>query len=243
MYQVSQNLFDYFTVSAGNDAFPPVRLRHCGDLIRFHILGLADNGDLSVCAKARFWQAFVAKQGRQLRGATDDLLPDEEARQALLEQAGKWSFQIKELTPLPVGRYTMNFQRRPIIEHVLKTVLSQAADYGRRSKTDQSPTLSLMLQNAGTGAGGEGSGSGSGSQELRHYRLQVIYDIMRRLAEYSPWRLVEPEDQTKDTLRVCVELQKCSQRELKDHVCLVSGPVVEPVQKTATKMTVDTYLE
>lgn len=79
--KVSQNLFDFFAVSAGNDAVNPVRLRHCGDVIRFHILGLADNGD--------FWQAFVVKQGHRLRCATDDLLPDDEARKALIEQAGK----------------------------------------------------------------------------------------------------------------------------------------------------------
>nr|XP_017029249.1 DALR anticodon-binding domain-containing protein 3 isoform X2 [Drosophila kikkawai] len=114
--------------------------------------------------------------------------------------------------------------------------LHQAGDYGRRSKTEQSPTLSLTLQNAGVRAG-------QTPQELRHYRLQVIYNIIRRLAEYSPWRLVEPEDVKKDTIRVHVELQKCTQPELKDHVCLVSGPVVEPVQKTATKMTLDGYLE
>lgn len=63
--------------------------------------------------------------------------------------------------------YTLSFQRRPIIEYVLRTVLSQAEYYGRRGKAEQSSTLSLILQNAGA--------RGEGSQELRYCRLQVLY--------------------------------------------------------------------
>ncbi|KAH8388707.1 hypothetical protein KR200_005004 [Drosophila serrata] len=230
--QVSQHLLDFFTVPAGSDALPPLRVRHFGDTIRYNILGLTDNGDLSVCANARFWQTVVAKQRRQLRSGTDDLLPENEELQSLIENAAKWRFPLKDATSLSTGRYTLSFQRLPIIEFVLKNVLSQGGDYGRRRKTEQSPTLTLVLENAGEGAGG-----------LRHYRLQVIYDIVRRLVEYSPWHLVDSKDAKKDTLHVHVELQKCTQQALKDHVCLVAGPVVEPVQKTGTKLALDSYLE
>ncbi|KAH8266394.1 hypothetical protein KR038_005834 [Drosophila bunnanda] len=234
--QVSQHLLDFFTVPAGSDALPPLRLRHFGDTIRYNILGLTDNGDLSVCANTRFWQAVVVKQRRQFRSDTDELMPENEELQSLIENAAKWRFPLKEATSLPIGRYTLSFQRLPIIQYVIKNVLSQAGDYGRRRKTEQSPTLTLVLENGV-------AGTGEGAHELRQYRLQVIYDIVRRLAEYSPWHLVESKDAKNDTLRVHVELQKCTQSALKDHVCLVSGPVVEPVQKTGTKMTLENYLE
>ncbi|XP_016985239.1 DALR anticodon-binding domain-containing protein 3 [Drosophila rhopaloa] len=238
--QFSQQLFAFFTQpedeSAGDaGAVAPLRLRRCGEIIRYHNENLAEQGDLSLAATSRYWQNFAKRQGRGLRRDMDVLLPGEEQRQELVRQSKEWRFPLCEITLLHKERYALHFQRRPIIDYVLKAVLIQGADYGRPQKTEHSPTMCLRLQAE--------AGATDGSQELRFYRLQQLYQIMLRLVDYSPWRLVEAKDQKEDTLFVNVELQKCSQMETKNHVCLVSGPVLEPVKKTATAMVLDNYLE
>ncbi|XP_017113263.1 DALR anticodon-binding domain-containing protein 3 [Drosophila elegans] len=246
--QFSQQLLAFFTQSVdeaekesasalalAGDAVAPVRLRKCGDIIRSHNEDLAANGDLSLAATARYWQSFAKRQGLQLRLDAVVLMPDEEQREELIRQSKEWRFPLCGITMLHKDRYGLHFQRSPVIAHVLKAVLVHGADYGRLQKTEHSPTMCLRWQTD--------AGATDGSQELRHYRQQELYKIVFRLVDYSPWRLVEAKDRKEDTLCVNVEAQKCCHVQPKDHVCLVSGPVVEPVKKTATALMVDDYLE
>ncbi|XP_017013766.2 uncharacterized protein [Drosophila takahashii] len=233
--QLSQQLFEFFArpleQASPTDALPPSRLRRCGEILRYNNEDLAEQGDLSLAAIARYWQNFASRQECVLRRPAELLLPGEEERRELVEHSREWRFPLAEICVLRKERYALHLQRRPVIAHVLRSVLSQAADYGRPKKSQDSPTMCLQL---GINTTAEGS-----SVELRDYRLQQLYKIMRRLAEYSPWQLVESKDRLEDTFCVMVESQKCS----KDHVCVVSGPVLEPVKKTATGLCLDDYLE
>ncbi|KAH8367790.1 hypothetical protein KR084_002833 [Drosophila pseudotakahashii] len=235
--QFSQRLFEFFAkpvegaILAG--AVPDSRLRRCGEILRYNNEDLAEQGDLSLAAISRYWQNFANRQECELRRDAVLLLPDEEQRQELVEQSREWCFPLADISVLRKERYALHFQRRPVIAHVLKSVLTLGADYGRPSKRELAPTMYLNLSTNTT----------EGSQELRDYRLQQLYKIMLRLVPYSSWRLVEAKDRRADTLCVNVESQKCSQQQAKHHVCVVSGPVLEPVKKTATELCVDEYLE
>nr|XP_016942391.1 DALR anticodon-binding domain-containing protein 3 [Drosophila suzukii] len=238
--QFSVQLFEFFAKpvngKAAGGAVRPSRLRRCGEILRYNNEDLAEQGDFSLASISRYWLNFASKQGCALRRNADFLLPGEEQRQELIEQSKEWIFPLAEITVLRKERYALHFQRRPIITHVLKSVLTLAGDYGRPLKTVQSPTMWVQLRT-------DGRATTDGEQELRDYRLEQLYKIMLRLVDYSGWRLVEQEDRQASTLCVIVESQKCCQRPPNDHVCLVSGPVLEPVKKTATAMSVKDYLE
>ncbi|EDV46997.1 DALR anticodon-binding domain-containing protein 3 [Drosophila erecta] len=241
MLQFTQQLVEFLTKPetlevSGGDAAAPLPFKKCGELIRYHNEDLAKQGDLSLAAISRYWEKYVKDQGLKLRHDADQLLPGEKERLELIEQSGKWRFPLVEITVLHKERYSLRFERRPLIAHVLNSVLTLGEDYGRPAKNTHLLTLCLQLQ--------ANAGATDGCQDLRHYRLQQLYKILLRLVGYSSWRLVEPNDQQKDTLCVNVELEKCCKRlQPRGHVCLVSGPVLEPVKKTATGLTVDEYLE
>ncbi|XP_016962796.1 uncharacterized protein LOC108033107 [Drosophila biarmipes] len=238
--QFSLQLFEFFVKPLDGQeaagALAPSRLRRCGEILRYNNEELAEQGDFSLAAISRYWLNFASKQGCMLRSQAELLLPGEEQRQQLIEQSKEWLFPLAEVTVLRKERYALHFQRRPIITHVLKSVLTLAGDYGRPLKTAQSPTMWVQLRtNARVTA--------DGHQELRDYRLGQLHKILLRLVDYSGWRLVEQEARQEGTLCVIVESQKCCQQQAKDHVCLVSGPVLEPVKKTATALSVKDYLE
>ncbi|KAH8419844.1 hypothetical protein KR009_003265 [Drosophila setifemur] len=238
--QVSLQLLDFFAglqeqTEEELGAVAPLRLRRCGDIIRYHSEDLARIGDLSVASSARYWESFCGKQGRKLHRLTELLLPDEEQRQELIEHSSKWLFPIKEIYQAFPERYSIKFQRQPIIKYVLNSILSQGQDYGRPRASDKRRTVCLTLRLK--------AGAGDGALVLRHYRLQQLYEVVRRLVDYSLWRLVEEKDAVVDTLLVNVESQRCSLELRKDHVCLVSGPVLESVKKTATDLDLASYLE
>ncbi|XP_017074442.1 uncharacterized protein LOC108110071 [Drosophila eugracilis] len=239
--QFNQLLFEFFTKlepthESLSGAVYALGLKRCGEIIRYNNEDMALQGDLSLSAFAPYWQNFAKKLGRTLRRDDDLLLPGPKERQELIDLSNEWIFPISEISILHKERYFLFFQRRPIIAYVLKSVLSPNENYGRPLKTEHSPTIYLNFQ--------ANSGATDGSQELRQYRLQQLYNILLRLVDYSSWRLVDSNNRKKDTLCVSVEAQKCFQKEEpKDHVCIVSGPVLEPVKKTATTLTFDQYLE
>nr|AAL68045.1 AT12688p [Drosophila melanogaster] len=153
-----------------------------------------------------------------------------------MEHSRKWRFPLAEITVLNKERYSLRFQRHPIIAHVLNSVLTLRGDYGRSANNNQSRTICLQLQAV--------VGAVDGGQDLRHYRLQQLYKILLRLVDYSSWRLVEPNDRQKDTICVTVELEKCCNgKQPVEHVCLTCGPVLEPINKGASSLTVDEYLK
>ncbi|XP_022233671.2 DALR anticodon-binding domain-containing protein 3 isoform X2 [Drosophila obscura] len=233
-------LLNLFTAMEDKDASTaPVLFQRCGLPIRFHIENVSDHGDLSIANNSKYWEAFCRKHGRKMRLHTDKemdlVLPNEESMQFLIEQAKDWVFPLQEITPLYNNRCTFSFQRRPVIDYVLRTVLQQGARYGHHSKLDKAPTLCL------TQSPSPDSTLDDGTEQLGHYRLRQLLGITRRLMAYSTWRLVDLEQQSDDTLRVTVEAQRCPKQPT-DHVCLVCGPVLEPVGKTATTINKDSYV-
>ncbi|EDX01794.2 uncharacterized protein LOC6524846 [Drosophila yakuba] len=241
MLQFTQQLVKFLTnpeklEESGDDAAAPLPFKKCGELIRYHSEDLAKQGDFSLAAISRYWEKYLKDQGLKLRHNADQLLPGEKERLELIEQSRQWRFPLVEIIMPHKERYCLRFERRPLIAHVLNSVLTLGEEYGRPAKNKHSCTMSLQLQ--------ADAGATDGGQDLRHYRLQQLYKIMLRLVDYSSWRLVEPNDRQEDTLCVNVELEKCCKRQQpRGHVCLVSGPVLEPVKKTASILTVDEYFE
>ncbi|BFG03043.1 DALR anticodon-binding domain-containing protein 3 [Drosophila madeirensis] len=237
-----KQLMNFFTAVEDKDAYiSPVLFQRCGVLIRFHIEDVSDRGDLSIANISKYWEAYCRKHGRKMRlSANTDkknglVLPDEESMQGLIEYSKDWVFPLQEITPLYKDRCTFSFQRRPIISYVLSTVLKQGARYGHHLKSGKAPTLCIDQSPSSD------SSLGDGTEQLAHYRLRQLSGITRRLMAYSTWRLVDPDQQSDDTLRVSVETQRCPTQPT-DHVCLVCGPVLEPVGKAATTMDRDSYV-
>ncbi|KMZ09884.1 DALR anticodon-binding domain-containing protein 3 [Drosophila simulans] len=241
MVQFGQKLIEFLTQpektdESGGDAAAPLPLKNFGKLIRYNNDKLTEQGDLTMAAIPRYWQKYLKMQGLKLRIDGDELLPSEVERQELIEQSRMWRFPLVEVTVLNKERYSLRFQRHPIIAHVLKSVITLRGDYGRSAKNNHSRTMCLQLQ--------ADAGAVDGEQDLRHYRVQQLYKILLRLVDYSSWRLVEPNDRQEDTICVTVELEKCCQREQPvGHVCLTSGPVLEPMNMGASFMTANEYLE
>ncbi|XP_002133822.2 uncharacterized protein [Drosophila pseudoobscura] len=238
MNKLAQELMNFFTVVVDKEeSSAPVLFQRCGVLIRFHIEDIPDSGDISIANISKYWEAYCRKQGRKMRQDTykemDLVLPNEAAMQGLIEKAKDWVFPLQGITPLYKDRCAFSFHRRPVIAYVLNVVLQQGDRYGHISKSDKAPTLCLSQSPNST--------LDDGTEKLSHYRLSQLRVITRRLMAYSAWRLVDPDQQSADTLRVTVEAQRCPNQPT-DHVCLVCGPVLEPVGKTATTMNRDSYV-
>lgn len=245
--KLTRQLIEYFTVhpEPGDDA-PPCFQRY-GELLRYHNEKLLEMGDLTIAASKINWYCYAQRQGLQLRFESEQLLPDEQSVQELLEASQKWIFPLLSSIKLQKERYALRFQRAPIIAHVLAAILKDGDDYGRYKKPenpDQStaPTLRLSLHEHFSDL------EIGNTKELHKFRAKQLSLIMRRLLEYANWRIVEANEQTEETLHVSVECnnqpRRISTEELAERatIRLVCGPVLEPIKKTATNLTSGSYM-
>ncbi|EDV32871.1 uncharacterized protein Dana_GF21913 [Drosophila ananassae] len=234
--KINMMIFDYFAEwknpEKGDSA--PLRPRRCGEIIRYHIDGFAEGGDLSIATNAQYWESFCNRLGCKLRRNEDHLMEDPKQREDLIDLSRKGLMPIKDTIKLPRERYALRLERAPVVRYVVTSILKQGLSYGRPEKSKRSLVLSLNL--------GASLGQPDGPTELRRYRLKQLYEIVKRLVECSNWHMLTAGNAQPDTVLVNVESQRCSLEQRRAHVCLVSGPVLEPGNKTATDMDLDTYL-
>ncbi|XP_017050816.1 DALR anticodon-binding domain-containing protein 3 [Drosophila ficusphila] len=231
--QFHQQLVAFFikpNEEAAGDVVPS--LKKCGEIVRYHRERLSQTGDISLAATPLYWQKFAAEQQGKLRRNADTLLADQEHCRELIAASQHWHLPLCEVGPIDKGRYVLHFDRRTVIRYVLNDILAKGFGYGRPQKTEQSPTIGLQVKPF--------AGATDCALPMRQYRLQQLHNIVRRLIEYSSYQYVEARKE--DTLWMAIEPEKCSKQRQEEHVCLVSGPVLEPVKKTATKLTIGEYL-
>ncbi|KAH8387547.1 hypothetical protein KR093_007717 [Drosophila rubida] len=251
--ELTQQLIYYFTMEPGEkkDAPPSSSWQH-GELIRFNRDNVEQQGDLSISAIAKNWQYFCLKNGLTMRSMSQEtLLPDEDSIKALLEYSKEgWLYPLSKVTLLHKERIALYFQREAIVVNVIQTILRQGDDYGKCPKRDDidkakaRPSLCLKLHEELAHPD-----SGSSTKALHQFRAKQLHQIVRRLLDYTDWRLVEPNEvdqQAKDTLVVCVESSNQSSRMTigpkPSHVVSLScGPVLEPSTKMASTLTSDEY--
>ncbi|EDW65380.1 DALR anticodon-binding domain-containing protein 3 [Drosophila virilis] len=241
--ELTHQLIDYFAIYPENE--DARRMQRYGELIRYHNENLIEFGDLSIAASYINWHCFSQKQGLQLRMQSEQMLPDDESREDLLEQSKKWIFPLQNVTKLRKERYALRFYRPPIIAHVLNSILKHGENYGQHKKLEKSaslmPTLCLTLHEQFLDP------EVGNTKELHKFRARQLYLIVCRLLAYANWRLVEPQDQTPETLLVSVECNNQPRRFSTDQmdkksVRMVCGPVLEPTKKTATMLTSGSYM-
>nr|XP_017107437.2 DALR anticodon-binding domain-containing protein 3 [Drosophila bipectinata] len=235
--KINTMIFDYFAEwkDPQNGAVGPLRPRRCGEIIRYHIDDFAESGDLSIATNAQHWESFCQRLGCKLRRDQERLMEDPQQREDLMEISKNWLMPIKCMFELQMDRYGFSLDRAPVIRYALTTILKQGMNYGHSEKSNKTLVLSLNL--------GANMGQPDGPIELRHYRLKKLYEIVKRLVECSNWRMVTGSDASADSLLVNVEAQRCTLTQRQGHVCLVSGPVLEPGTKTATDLDLEDYLK
>lgn len=242
--ELTHQLVKHFAIyPAGIDASCVMRY---GELIRYHNENLLEGGDMSIAASNINWECFCQKHGLQLRMNIEQLLNDEKAMEDLLEQSKQWIFPLQSITKLRRERYGLHFHRAPIIANVLNAILTNGENYGKHREPAGDGALSpstihLSLNNRFINQ------DEHNSKELHKFRAEQLYLILGRLLEYSKWRVVQADDVTDDTLRVCVDCNNVPRRpsvsqEDKKTVRVVCGPVLEPTTKTATSMTSGGYM-
>jgi len=239
--KITDQVIDYFAINSNKDA----RSQRYGELIRCHNEDLLKMGDLSIAASKINWLGFSQKNGMQLRIESDPLLPDTESMDQLVEHSKTWLFPLLNVSNLRKERYALRFQRAPIIANVLGSILQLGDNYGKQKQVENCnenmPTLCLTLHEQ------FGQLEGGNIKGLHAFRAKQLLLIVRRLLDYGNYRLVEPEEQTDDTLMVSVDCNNQSRRfsneQLKkNYVRLVCGPVLEPTKKKATILTSDSYM-
>ncbi|EDW00447.1 DALR anticodon-binding domain-containing protein 3 [Drosophila grimshawi] len=232
--ELTQQLINFFVIWPENGDIP--RYERYGDLIRYHNENLIQSGDLSIASSKFNWQCFTQRQGLQLRRQTEQMLPDEQSVQQLLDHSKQWIFPLLNVNMLRKERYALRFQRAPIISHVLHSILIDGDDYGKHKKSTAIgvPTLCLTLNTGNT-------------KELHKFRATQLFHIVRRMLDYANWRLVAPEQKTDDTLLVSIESNnqpRCLANDQPDkmNVRVLCGPVLEPIKKTGATLTSDSYM-
>lgn len=245
--KLTRQLIEYFIIYPESEAEAPPCFQRYGELIRYHNEKLGELGDLSIAANRMNWSCYARKKGMQLRIESQQVVPDDESVQELLEASQKWIFSLLSITKLRKERYALRFQRAPIIAHVLGSILTEGDNYGRYKKLDDpdqptAPTLRLTVHE-------QFSESEIGNiKELHKFRAKQLSLIVRRILEYANWRIVEPDDQTENTLLVSIQCNNqprrvsTEQMDQQTTVRLVCGPVLEPVKKTATNITSGSYM-
>lgn len=245
--KLTRQLIEYFIIYPEPEDDTPPCFQRYGELIRYHNEKLGEQGDLSIAASRINWSCYAQKQGLQLRIESEQVLPDDKSIQELLEASKKWIFPLLSTTKLRKERYALRFQRAPIISHVLASILLEGDNYGRYKKPDDpdqptAPTLCLSVHEQFS------QQEVGNTKELHKFRAKQLALIVRRLLEYANWRIVEPDEQTEDTLRISIDCNNQPRRvsteqlEQQTTVHLVCGPVLEPVRKTATNLTSGSYM-
>ncbi|XP_062141505.1 LOW QUALITY PROTEIN: uncharacterized protein LOC133849438 [Drosophila sulfurigaster albostrigata] len=244
--QLTQQLINYFTIPKD---VPSNAWQHYGELVRINKDNVDKIGDFSISAVTKNWQYFCQRSGLELRYTSQEqMLPDEQSIKELLEHSHKfWLYPLKKVKLLHKERIALYFQREAIVVNVIQMILRQGDAYGKCSMIDEGAnklkerrTLCLQLHeellqaDCGT------------TKELHQFRAKQLYQIVRRLLDYTDWLLVDPKDQTADTLLVCVESSNQSSRvgdeqKPSQAVSLSCGPVLEPTTKIATTLTSDEY--
>ncbi|KAH8341721.1 hypothetical protein KR074_008312 [Drosophila pseudoananassae] len=234
--KLNMMIFDYFAEwkDPQKGDVGPLRPRRCGEIIRYHIDDFAEGGDLSIAKNAQHWESFCNRLGCKLRRNQELLMEDPQQIQDLIEISKKGLLPIKSTFELQFNRCGLSLERGPVIRYALTTILKQGMNYGRPEKSNKTLVLSLNLD--------ANLGHPDGPTELRHYRLKQLYEIVKRLVDCSNWRMVAGTDVPAGALKVHVESQRCTLTQRQGHICLVSGPVLEPGTKTATDVKLDTYL-
>ncbi|KAH8281182.1 hypothetical protein KR018_008293 [Drosophila ironensis] len=214
-----------------------MRMRRCGEIIRFHSDNYSLNGDLSVSGSALFWESFCSRMGCRLKCSEGPVLQDRAERRQLIKLSRKQLLPMQEIFPLGNQRFAIRLIRTPIIRHVLTSILTLGDNYGRPlGKSSGKLELCLTLNMPA-------NYQACGATDLRHHRLQRLYDIMIRLVVFSGCDLVPVSKATAQTPVLCVEMQRCHGTDDPGHVCVVCGPVLEPDTKMATMLTMQDYLE
>ncbi|XP_017872101.1 PREDICTED: DALR anticodon-binding domain-containing protein 3 [Drosophila arizonae] len=242
--ELTHQLVKHFAIyPAGIDTSCVMRY---GELIRYHNENLLEGGDMSIAASNINWECFCQKHGLQLRMNIEQLLNDEKAKEDLLEQSKQWIFPLQGITKLRRERYGLHFHRAPIIANVLNAIFTNGENYGKHREPAGDgallpSTIHLSLNNRFINQ------DEHNSKELHKFRAKQLYLILGRILEYSKWRVVQSDDVTDDTLRVCVDCNNVPRRpsvgqEDKKTVRVVCGPVLEPTTKTATSMTSGGYM-
>lgn len=242
--ELTHQLVKHFAIyPAGIDASCVMR---CGELIRYHNVNLVEGADLSIAASNINWECFCQKHGLRLRMDIEQLLNDDKAKEDLLKQSKQWIFPLQRIIKLPKERYGLYFYRAPIIANVINSILTNGENYGKQRVPAGDGallprTIHLSLNNRFLNQ------DERNTKELHKFRAKQLYLILGRLLEYSNWRVVQEDDVTDDTLRVCVDCNNVSRRptdsqEDKKTVRIVCGPVLEPTTKAATTMTSEDYM-
>ncbi|KAL7745194.1 hypothetical protein ACLKA6_008245 [Drosophila palustris] len=242
--KITRQLIDFFAIYPDEEESPP-RSQRYGELIRYHSEDLVEMGDLSIAASKINWLCFSQRNGIRLRIESDQMLPDAQSMEQLLEHSKQWLFPLLSVSKLRKERYALRFQRAPIIANVLYSILQQGDSYGQVKKLEHRnenvPTLCLILHEKFA------EEESSNIKELHKFRAKQLFLIVRRLLDYADYRLVEPEDKTDDTITLCVDCNNQSRRGAneqseKNYVRLVCGPVLEACKKTATLLTSSSYM-
>lgn len=242
--KLTHQLINHFA-SYPEDSYAARATRY-GELIRYQNENLVDCGDLSIAASKINWECFCQKHGLQLRTLTDQLLPDEKSKEDLLEQSKQWIFPLQSVKKVHRERFALRFHRAPIIMNVLNSILTKGESYGKHSNLEDDgtilpPSLCLTLNERFSDL------EVGNTKELHKFRAKQLYLIVCRLLAYANWRLVEPQNQTDDTLVVSVECNNLPRRTSidlpeKKIVRMVCGPVLEPTKKTAATLTSSSYM-
>lgn len=244
--KLSRQLIEYFIIYPEPEDEAPPRFQRYGELIRYQNEKHGELGDLSIAASRINWSCYAQKKGLKLRFESEQLLPDDKSVQELLEASEKWIFPLLSATKLRKERFALRFHRAPIIAHVLGAIMLEGDNYGRYKKPDDpnqptAPTLCLSVHEQFSEL------EIGNTKELHKFRANQLSLIVRRLLEYANWRIVEPDDQTEDTLHVSIDCNNYSRRVSaeqmdKSKVRLVCGPVLEPIKKNATNLTSGSYM-
>ncbi|KAH8269891.1 hypothetical protein KR044_000603 [Drosophila immigrans] len=249
--ELTRQLIDYFTIqSKPNLNAPSNYWHHYGELVRFNKDNVEKQGDISISAIGQHWQYFCQRNGLEMRFKSLQILPDEQSIEELLDHSKKcWLYPLDKVSLVHKDRLALYFQRKAIVVNVIKMVLTQGDAYGKYQKLDEidkvmeQPTLCLKLHEELT------QSECDTTKELPQFRAKQLYQIMRRIVDYTDWRLIEPDDvnnQTADTLVVCVQSSNQSSRmanepKSSNDVSLSCGPVLEPTTKMASTLTSDEY--
>ncbi|XP_017853231.1 DALR anticodon-binding domain-containing protein 3 isoform X2 [Drosophila busckii] len=224
-----------------------------GELLHYHNESIVQFGDLSIAASRINWACFCQRRGLQLRHLDQQMIPDEEAVQLILEKSKEWIFPLASVTKLRKERYALRFQRAPIVAHVIGNIMQLGELYGKPQKLEFAPdtTVSLVLHEQFLDV----EAPPGNSKEMHKFRARQLFMIVSRLLKYTNMHPVEPEDQTDETLVISIDSNNHARRPtqpdivdgdpgnpVRQEVRLVCGPVVESHKKAATTLDSLSYM-